>query len=86
MSIPLQPVTVKFAPDDLPILRKMADYRGMDRVSEYVRHLVLQDRDALRKQRDGLNRIFDDAGAECKESTVLPRITSPDASNRSLSE
>jgi hypothetical protein len=82
MSIPLQPVTVKFAPDDLPILRKMAEYRGMDGVSEYVRHLVLQDRDALRKQRDGLNRIFDADMPEIKESLVCQRTTAMDSGNR----
>ena len=85
MSIPLHPVTVKFAPDDLPILRRLAEYRGMDGVSEYVRHLVLQDRDLLRKQRDGLNRIFDVDGAECKDPEVCQRTTAQ-ASNRGQSE
>lgn len=50
-------VTVKFAPEDADDLRALADSRGME-VSEYIRHLVLADREDARRQFDALNRIF----------------------------
>ena len=50
-------VTVKFAPDDADDLHALADSRGME-VSEYIRHLVLADREEARRQFDALSRIF----------------------------
>lgn len=52
-----QPVSVKFAPEDVAVLKSLADSRGME-ASEYIRHLVLQDKEALRKQWQTLNLIF----------------------------
>lgn len=50
-------VTVKFAPEDASDLHALADSRGME-VSEYIRHLVLADREEARRQFDALSRIF----------------------------
>lgn len=50
-------VTVKFAPDDADDLHAPASSRGME-VSEYIRHLVLADREEARRQFDALSRIF----------------------------
>jgi hypothetical protein len=50
-------VTVKFAPDDADDLHALASSRGME-VSEYIRHLVLADREEARRQFDALSRIF----------------------------
>lgn len=51
------PVTVKFSPEDADDLRALAESRGME-VSEYIRHLVLVDRESARKEWASLNRIF----------------------------
>lgn len=48
---------MKFAPDDAGDLHALASSRGME-VSEYIRHLVLADREEARRQFDALSRIF----------------------------
>jgi len=50
-------VTVKFSDDDIPVLRAQAESHGME-VSEYVRHLVSQDRLELQRKWSALDRIF----------------------------
>lgn len=50
-------VTVKFAPEDADDLRALADSRGME-VSEYIRHLVLADREDARRQFDAGFKYF----------------------------
>jgi hypothetical protein len=51
------PVTVKFRDRSFFELQKLADARGME-VSEYIRHLVDQDRLKARAQFDALSLIF----------------------------
>jgi hypothetical protein len=60
-------VTVKFAPEDADDLRALAESRGME-VSEYIRHLVLADREDARRQFDALVRIFGHGRAAGKEN------------------
>lgn len=42
---------------EMLVMLALADSRGME-VSEYIRHLVLADREDARRQFDALNRIF----------------------------
>lgn len=47
----------KLTSADADDLHALADSRGME-VSEYIRHLVLADREEARRQFDALSRIF----------------------------
>lgn len=50
-------VTVKFTDEDSADLRALAAARGME-VSEYIRYLVIADRDRAHREWSALNRIF----------------------------
>lgn len=58
MSIPTVAVAIKWPPADVAELKKLADARGFDSVSEYVRHLVSVDREELERQYRALQPIF----------------------------
>lgn len=70
MSIPMEPITVKMPPADIPSLDKQAQARGFEGRSDYVRHLVSQDREVLHKQWLALNPIFSGADVDGKRSVV----------------
>lgn len=70
MSIPMEPITVKMPPADIPSLDKQAQARGFEGRSDYVRHLVAQDRELLHKQWLALNPIFGAPGANSNKSWV----------------
>ena len=61
------PVTVKFSSEDAEDLKALAESRGME-VSEYIRHLVLADRQAAHKEWESLNRIFGQKDGADKEN------------------
>lgn len=60
------PVTVKFSPEDAEDLRALAEARSME-VSEYIRYLVVTDRERARQKWASLNRIFGDKAASGKD-------------------
>lgn len=70
MAIPMDPVTVKFPPADIPKLKKQAEARGFEGYSDYVRHLVSQDRDLLHRQWLALDPIFGASDTEINSSLV----------------
>ena len=70
MAIPMEPITVKMPPADIPSLDKQAQARGFEGRSDYVRHLVAQDKELLHKQWLALNPIFGATGYEIKQSVV----------------
>lgn len=70
MSIPMEPVTVKFAREDIPGLKRQAEARGFEGVGEYMRHLVFEDRESLKKTYLALEPIFGQAKPESKEDKV----------------
>ena len=72
MSIPMEPITVKLPPADIPKLRKQAEARGFEGLSDYVRHLVSQDLELLHKQWLALNPIFGATVAKSNKSWVGP--------------
>lgn len=75
MSIPMEPVTVKFPPAEIFSLRKQAESQGFEGISDYVRHLVSQDREALHKRWLALEPIFGAGAANSKEPLVGQRRT-----------
>lgn len=72
MSIPLIPITVKMPPDDIPHLDKQSQARGFEGRSDYVRHLIAQDRELLHKQWLALDPIFGAGCANSKTPVVVP--------------
>jgi len=56
MSIPTVPVSVKFPPDEIPQIKGLAEARGFESVSEYMRHLVAMDKELLHRQYLALTR------------------------------
>jgi Arc/MetJ-type ribon-helix-helix transcriptional regulator len=78
MAIPMEPVTVKLPPADIPKLRKQAEARGFEGYSDYVRHLVAQDRELLRKQWVALDPIF--GAPESEHNNLLVSRGNPEDS------
>lgn len=70
MAIPMEPITVKMPPADIPKLRKQAEARGFEGASDYVRHLVAQDRELLHRQWLALDPIFGTSDHDINKSLV----------------
>jgi len=70
MSIPTVPVSVKFPPDEVAQIKGLAEARGFESVSEYMRHLVSMDKELLRKQYLALQPIFAAGGSDSKGNDV----------------
>ena len=51
------PVTVRFTAEGFAELHALAESEGMEH-SEYIRHLVVQDKRAKRQKWDLLNQVF----------------------------
>ena len=66
----MEPVTVKFPHDEIPMIRKQAESRGFEGFSDYVRHLVALDRVLLRTQFLALKPIFDCDPSHIKSDPV----------------
>lgn len=62
------PVSVRFTESGLRELQMLADIRGMER-SDYIRHLVSQDKLAQQKVWRALDPLFSDGGIKSTTTT-----------------
>jgi len=70
MSIPMEPITVKIPPEEIPVIRKQAESQGFKGLSDYFRHLASEDRKVLRKKWVALDSIFGDSTEHFNDSAV----------------
>ena len=70
MSIPMEPITIKLPPEEIPVVRKQAESQGFKGISDYFRHLACEDRKVLRKKWVALDSIFGDATEHFNHSVV----------------
>jgi hypothetical protein len=70
MTIPMEPITVKMPPSNIPIAKKQAGARGFEGLSDYVRALIEADGAVLHKQYLALESIFG-AGTDSGNGNVV---------------